>query len=84
MADILMAFNDPGHSHTYQLTRSNTRNAGGVASQALSDNYQTTEWASGSGTGISIQSSNTWISIQNLGGSEVRVKNVAMLACIKF
>jgi microcystin-dependent protein len=86
--------NDPGHAHQYSaVSQVNMRVAGGVASQAV-DSISTSAWGTaGSGTGISIfasgtgiwlSSSNAGISIQNQGGSEVRVKNVALLACIKF
>jgi microcystin-dependent protein len=86
--------NDPGHSHQYNAVSSVTmRVARGTTSGAVQSISSSSWGTTASGTGIGIRSNSTNISIglngtgigiQNQGGSEVRVKNIALLACIKF
>jgi hypothetical protein len=82
--------NDPGHSHSNVASGVSVgyRNAGGanggyVGSVSLNFNG----WTAASHSGISIQSAKTGgiTILQDAdGGAETRVKNVALLACIKF
>lgn len=65
------AVTDPGHSHSIALGMSSSTASGGV--------YGPTS-GSGVGTGGAV----TNISIQSSGGTEARMKNIAMLACIKY
>lgn len=79
---------DPGHSHTFGIPEK--ANGTGAGPYAMVDgiNGISNTYAGGtaaSATGVSIFASATGISIQAAGAAnETRVKNVALLACIKY
>lgn len=62
--------NDPGHNHSIPTAAGTAYTAGGVWGGIAA--------ATGTGTGY------TGISTQASGGSETRMKNVALVACIKY
>ena len=74
------SINDPGHIH--QVQYSNSDSGDGVIEESgtgLSGQEPTLSAT----TGITINNASTGISIQNSGGSEVRVRNIAMMYVIK-
>lgn len=79
---------DPGHAHTFGIPAKPNQNGAGPFAMVdgifgITNTYSGA--TNGSGTGIAVQSSGSNISISSAGsGSEARVKNIAMLACIKF
>lgn len=77
---------DSGHAHSNSVTYCNED---GIGNPWGSGNPATPEgdfsWSTNiSGTGISIQASATGISIQAQGGSEVRVKSIALMPVIYY
>lgn len=84
---------DPGHQHGLNSIPSNTNNfgaqgffdrsAGGSPTGLATDVGGTNLGIYGAGTGIGIYGAGTGQTIANsAGGSEIRVKNMAFLACI--
>lgn len=74
--------NDPGHFHSVQSAAALVSLSAGGLQYGVISGAQNTQSA---GTGIWLNSAATGISTQAAGGgSETRVKNVALLACIKF
>lgn len=74
--------NDPGHFHSVQSGSALVSLSGGGLQYGVTSGAQNTQSA---GTGIWLNSAATGISTQAAGGgAETRVKNVALLACIKF
>jgi microcystin-dependent protein len=73
---------DPGHSHVYTMKYITGGSASGGDPMNLgTQNFSTSHQA----TGIGIYGAATGISIDYSGaGTETRVKNIALLACIKF
>jgi microcystin-dependent protein len=74
--------NDPGHFHSVQSAAALVSLAGGGIQYGVISGAQNTQ---GAVTGIWLSAAATGISIQVAGGAaETRVKNLALLACIKF
>ena len=72
---------DPSHVHSYGNT-SNIQNGGGSPSAF---NAGSTGVTNASTTGVTIVAATTGITVNNYAGaSETRVKNIALLACIKY
>lgn len=72
--------NDPGHAHSLTAARQTGDSQDGNNDRECQNQNFSTNAAL---TGISIQSANANISIQNDGGTEARPRNIALLACIK-
>ncbi|MHA6236872.1 tail fiber protein [Pseudomonas fluorescens group sp. PF-69] len=73
--------NDPGHMHSVQAGSALVSIAAGGSQYGVFSGQQNT---TSSGVGVSIQTALTNISTQLAGGTEARMKNIALLPCIKY
>lgn len=72
---------DPGHRHSVYAGSATVALAGGGISYGVFSGSQNTDF-SGSGVGVQIGTAN--INIASSGGTEARMKNLALLPCIKY